>query len=125
MFTVEPLRGIVLTHGLKRPRVYQDDVTVYKLYDTHEEEWAKPNVELVKRVLDDDYLCDIEELNLTTDGCFKCLKYIYIAEREKMSMAVEDFKPIMIILDKLHEAGYMHSDVRFPTWCSIVLGMQN
>ena len=53
------------------------------------------------------------ELNdLTVDKKFKLLTYKYIPNRSAQVYSLEDFMPIARTLDKLHNEGYVHSDVR-------------
>ena len=76
--------------------------------------YAKPNVDVIKRILGENYLCNIKVVKLSEDGHFKCLQYRYISNRDikKHKLSLEDFQPIMEALDKLHHQGYVHSDVR-------------
>lgn len=122
---VEPIKGTELTKPLRlmdsatsrKSNIYvledKDKVKmVYKLFDVVQASYAKPNSDIIKSVLGDDYLGVIEEVNLSKDERFKCLKYKYIPERKSTGLCLEDFKPIIITLDKLHSKGYVHSDVR-------------
>ena len=87
---------------------------VFKLFDSLKAPYAKPNVDIIKRILHEDYLPGIKEKNLTDDGNYKCLMYKYLPDRDSDKISLDDFKPIMETLDKLHENHYVHSDVRLP-----------
>lgn len=62
---------------------------MYKLYDTVTKPYAKPNVEIIKRILGE-YLSGINEINLTEDGCYKCLTHGYINEKRTDDISLED-----------------------------------
>ena len=87
------------------------DHTVYKFYDTINQPYARPNAAIVQEVLGQDYLKGICERELSVDQRFQYLSYKWIEITED-TPKLEDFKPIMRDLDKLHDAGYVHSDVR-------------
>ena len=87
------------------------DHTVYKFYDTINQQYARPNAAIVQEVLDQDYLKGICERESSVDQRFQYLSYKWIEITED-TPKLEDFKPIMRDLDKLHNAGYVHSDVR-------------
>ena len=51
------------------------DDTVYKLFDLTIKSYAKPNVDIIKTILDQNYLMDIKERFLSSDKRFQCLTY--------------------------------------------------
>ena len=53
----------------------------------------------------------MKEVDLTKDGRYKLFTYRFM-EDDRQSYTCEDFRPIMIALDKLHQQNYVHSDVR-------------
>ena len=118
-FMVEPIEGVVLRKRLTpgKNNIYSLNGKVYKLYDTLTKSYAKPNVEIIKQTLGEDYLPGINVVNLANGERCKCLTYGYINEKKSAYVSLEDFKPIMKDLDKLHKENYVHSDVRF---CNMV-----
>ena len=115
-FQVDPLHNetiqTIQTLPLKSPNVYCKGDKVYKLFDTITEYWAKPNVDIIKRLLND-YLPDLEVHKLTDDQRFLCLTYKFIADSDRSNLSYKKFLPIMKVLDTLHKNDYVHSDVRF------------
>ena len=113
-FNVEPQRNVVLKEVLYLPNVYKHDNLVYKLFDTFI--GTKPNVELVKEILGENYLQGMKAEKLTNDGRFQLLQYQYIPGicTTDKTVTLGDFKPVAEALDQLHHANYVHSDVRLP-----------
>ena len=58
------------------------------------------------------YLSGMEQISLSSDGRFQCLKYNYINASNTSDLNLNHFRPIMKTLDKLHDSNYVHSDVR-------------
>ena len=113
-FTFQPLEGTKLRMRLvgEKDDIYlASDDTVYKLFDLTIKSYAKPNVDIIKTILGQNYLMDIKERFLSSDKCFRCLTYNYIKARSTSDYSIEDFKPIMRDLDRLHAGDYMHSNV--------------
>lgn len=107
-------QSLKLIDGTKsrKSNVYLKEGVVYKLFDTVQASYAKPKSDIIKAILGNNYLCDIDEVFLTKD---KRLKYKYIPNRkEGIRFCLKDFEPIMMMLDKLHSQGYVHSDVQLP-----------
>lgn len=94
---------------LKKGRVFKNTTTntVHKIYDT-EDNTFKPNYELLKEVK----LPGVEKPEpLTTDGRFVQLKYQYL-EGDHTPRALKQFVGVIEALHKVHEAGYVHGDIR-------------
>ena len=115
-FQVNPLRNettqTIQTLSLKSPNVYCKGDKVYKFFDRTTEYWAKPNVDIIKGLLND-YLPDLELHKLTDDKRFFCLTYKFITDSDRSNLSYEKFLPIMDVLDTIHKNDYVHSDVRF------------
>lgn len=77
-FVVEPIKSTVLERSLKlvdctasrKANVYEKNGLVYKLLDVEWAGYAKPNVDVIKRILGDNYLCHIKVVKLSEDGHF-------------------------------------------------------
>ena len=111
-FKVMPVKELELQGRLVENRcVYERNGYVYKLFNTQTRPWAVPNEDIIKGALGDDYLPEIQVVELTKDNSCKYLKYKYI-DNDKKCLTFTDFEPIMDTLDKLHAFGYVHSDVR-------------
>ena len=118
-FQIQPIEGTKLQNKLvsNKDNIYLADGKVYKLYDTDKRPYAKPNVMVIEEVLGKTYLSGIKEISLSKDGRFQCLQYDYIEDGITSNLRIDDFRPIMKTLDKLHDKGYVHSDVRY---CNMV-----
>ena len=105
-----PIRSIMVPQPLKdlevsamyRPHVLVSKGFVYKLYDT---EKGKPQVDIAKLVLH-----EAEVENLSEDRRYCLLKYQH--REENGSPNQKAFKQILSQLHKIHEIGYVHSDIR-------------
>ena len=88
----------------KIPRVFVVDDKVYKLFDTDED---STNLSLVRQILDDEAEC----VHLSKDERFQYLRYRY---REGAHRVKSIAQVILILrqLNKVHAAGFVHSDVR-------------
>ena len=118
-FEIEPIKSTKVQKNLvkNKDNIYLADGKVYKIYDTDEKPYAKPNKMVIEEVLGKTYLSGIEETILSKDGRFQCLQYDYIEARRTSDLSIDDFRPIMKTLDILHDKGYVHSDVRY---CNMV-----
>lgn len=122
-FIFEPLKNIKLRRKLiqQKHNIYlattDGKLKVYKLFDLTTKSFAKPNVKIVEEVLSKNYLMNIKEIPLSSNGHFRCLSYDYIEASSTSDLSIEDFKPIVRDLDKLHNNNSVHSDVRL---CNMV-----
>ena len=118
-FEIQPIQGTKLEDQLVKSRdnIYRAGGKVYKLYDTFDKPYAKPNKMVIEELLGKTYLSGIKETRLSKDGRFQCLQYDYIEAGNTSDLSIDDFRPIMKTLDTLHERGYVHSDVRY---CNMV-----
>ena len=118
-FEIEPIKSTKVQKNLvkNKDNIYLADGKVYKVYDTDEKPYAKPNKMVIEEVLGKTYLSGIKETSLSKDGRFQCLQYDYIEARRTSDLSIDDFRPIMKTLDILHDKGYVHSDVRY---CNMV-----
>ena len=83
---------------------------ICKLYDSSEEEWNIPNLELIKIF---DYFKEAETLKLSNDGRLSMLRYQYIPNGNcDKPHNLQHFKGVLKCLEKLHDSGYVHGDVR-------------
>ena len=108
-FQVEPIQGVALIEVLKSPNVYKLNNHVYKLFDTNYS--TKVNNDLVEKILGKNYLSEMAVQQLTRKGCYCLLTYQYILPASGVR-TLDDFKPVAVALQKLHDAKYVHSDVR-------------
>lgn len=108
-FQVEPKKGVQLIEELKSPKVYKHENLVYKLFEGGD---TKTNVDVVKRILGDDYLSNLEAEQLTSDHRYWLLTYQYIPATTRKVHTLDNFRQVAAALQKLHNAGYVHADVR-------------
>ena len=100
----QPLKDLEVT-GMYGPHVLVSKGFVYKLFDTVPISTMKPNLDIVKLVLP-----EAEVENLSEDGRYCLLKY---RDREENgSPNQKAFRQILSQLHKIHEIGYVHSDIR-------------
>ena len=107
-FVVEPAEGLKLELSLNSSnRVFLSSEKVYKLYD---ENLLKPNIEMME-IIACGYF-PMEKVPLSADKTLTYYRSSFIKQKEHRCLQLDDFKPIMEALDKLHTAKYVHSDVR-------------
>ena len=97
----QPRKDLEVT-GMYRLHVLRGQGFVYKLFDT---EIKKPKVDIAKLVLHE---AKVE--NLSADGRYCLLKYQH--REENGSPNQKAFGQILSQLHKIHEIGYVHSDIR-------------
>ena len=88
----------------KIPRVFVVDDKVYKLFDTDAD---STNLSLVRQILDDEAEC----VHLSKDERFQYLRYRY-REGDHRVKSIAQVILILRQLNKVHAAGFVHSDVR-------------
>ena len=88
----------------KIPRVFEVDDKVYKLFDTDAD---STNLSLVRQILDDEAEC----VHLSKDERFQYLRYRY-REGDHRVKSIAQVILILRQLNKVHAAGFVHSDVR-------------
>ena len=87
-------------------RVFRFEDYVYKVYDSAENQ--TPNFDLIKAV---GHLPEATLESLSSDDRFQCLRYAW-REGDHQPRSVRQFKCILKQLDKIHESGFVHGDVR-------------
>ena len=104
---VSPTRSLCLAAPLTTSpfRVFVVDGYVYKLYDTTSD---IPNFELVEKILPE---AKASLIYLSEDKRFQMLKYTYLKGDHKMRKKSQ-YAHILQQLHKIHEIGYVHSDIR-------------
>ena len=85
-------------------RVFVVDDKVYKLFDTDAD---STNLSLVRQILDDEAEC----VHLSKDERFQYLRYRY-REGDHVVKSIAQVILILRQLNKVHAAGFVHSDVR-------------
>ena len=88
----------------KIPRVFVVEDKVYKLFDTNAD---STNLSLVQQILDSEAQC----VHLSKDERFQYLRYRY----RKGDHRVKSIAQVILLLqqlNKVHAAGFVHSDVR-------------
>ena len=88
----------------KIPRVFVVEDKVYKLFDTHAD---STNLSLVRQILDDEAEC----VHLSKDERFQYLRYRY-REGEHRVNNVAQVILLLQQLNKVHDEGFVHSDIR-------------
>ena len=107
-FVVEPKEGIQLRFALNQSKsVFLRCGEVYKLYN---ENVFTPKIE-VMNIIEHDYI-PMQKVTLSRDEVLTYYKSEFIAQKEQKNLQLTDFQPIIKALQKLHDAGYVHSDVR-------------
>lgn len=107
-FVVEPKEGIQLRFALNQSRsVFLRYREVYKLYN---ENVLAPKIEVIN-IIQHDYI-PMQKVTLSRDKVLTYYKSDFIAQKEHNNLQLTDFQPIIKALQKLHNAGYVHSDVR-------------
>ena len=111
---ITPLCNVQLTNylsGYSPYRVFhsRDNNVVYKLYDT-ELDTEVPNVEIIKEIRED-YLPGLSLIMLSSDNRYQCLCYTYIKGTSRPKNVCQ-FAEILKALHKIHQAGYVHGDMR-------------
>ena len=107
-FQVEPIKGVKLIENLKFQKVYKHNNLVYKFGGGDTE----TQVAMVKKILGDDYFSEMKAEQLTHDDRHWLLKYRYIEATTGKVCALVYFIQVATALQKLHDAGYVHADVR-------------
>lgn len=97
------------THRERDSRTFRVANRVCKLYDSKIYS-SKPNVGVVQ-LIDANYLPSMTVKTLTTDSRIQILEYEYI-RGDHHPHHKEQFKKIRRDLGKLHDKGYVHSDIR-------------
>ncbi len=85
----------------------EDSTQVFKLFCKADNIY-KCNKELLEKVG-----ITVNLKNLTQDGNFFCLKYPWLPGNHQPN-SLKQFHRIVSMLAKVHEAGYVHCDVRIP-----------
>lgn len=110
-FEVEPKQGLILTRPMNSSqRIYlcgNKPTVVCKLYDAT---FVSDKEDVVRNLNIDSLHCT--KTTLSNDKRFYMLEYNYVREKDKHFRTLNDYKAIMETLDKLHDNGYVHSDVR-------------
>ena len=110
---ITPFRDVQPTNYLTRYPPYRvfhsRDNVVYKLYDT-ELDTEVPNVEIIKEIRED-YLPGLSLIMLSSDNRYQCLCYTYIKGTSRPKN-IRQFAEILKALHKIHQAGYVHGDMR-------------
>ena len=103
-----PTRSLCLSMsdclGSKISRVFVVDDKVYKLFDTDTD---STNLSLVRQILDDEAEC----VHLSKDERFQYLRYRY-REGDHRVKSIAQVILILRQLNKVHAAGFVHSDIR-------------
>ena len=112
LFSFQPIRGLEFTYmdALNHSWwVFKHNGMVYKLYDTSS--CFKPNDGHIQ-LLDTDSQQYLPNLKVTRlPAGYMMLQYSYI-EETKVAPVLAIFRSAFTALDKLHEKGIVHSDVR-------------
>ncbi len=87
-----------------------DKKIVYKMYDSEHRRFS-PNFYDAMTSIHTDYLPGMSLKNLDTQGRVQCLKYSYI-RGDHDPQQLQHFRDIIRDLGKLHDEGYVHSDIR-------------
>jgi len=90
-------------------RVFIANGVVYKLFDQNDKS-ISPNLEVITCIAND-YLPDVELVDLSRDQRFQCLRYKYL-EGSHIPKSYHQLLTIMRALKKLHNSDYVHSDIR-------------
>ena len=109
---IEPMNGYkgeALDQG-ENARVFCSGNTVSKFYDTQFFKNVKPNLDAIRSICKN-YIPNIQLLPLTNDKRALCLEYAYI-EGSHTPRTVKQFATILKDLEKLHNEGYVHGDMR-------------
>ena len=126
-FEIEPIKSIKVQKNLvkNKDNIYLADGKVYKIYDTDEKPYAKPNKMVIEEVLGKTYLSGIEETILSKDGRFQCLQYDYIEARRTSDLSIDDFRPIMKTLDIYFMIKVMCIQMfNIVTWFSLLMELK-
>ena len=113
--TMVPLFGSDLCEWIKNEkecRLFRsaDKKTVYKMYDSEHRRFS-PNFCDAMTSIRTDYLPGMSLEKLDTQGRVQCLQYSYI-RGDHDPQHLQHFRDIIRDLGKLHDEGYVHSDIR-------------
>ena len=113
VFEVFPLRnGVFPTSCDSDERVFCHGDTIYKIFnDSTSEMGLSPNVEAIKAI-SNDYLPNLKLEILSRDRRFQRLQYSFLPGSHS-PRNLKQFLCILKALQKLHKAGFVHSDIRF------------
>jgi len=112
VFEIFPLcNGVFPTSCNSEERVFCYNDTIYKIFnDSTSEMVLSPNVEAITAI-SDDYLLNLKLESLSGDGQFQLLQYTFLPGSQS-PRSLKQFLCILKVLQKLHKAGFVHSDIR-------------